>query len=177
MEIWKDIADYEGLYQVSNLGKVKSLNYNKSRKEKILKPQSDKKGYLMVKLCKEGKRKTCKVHRLVAKAFVPNPENKPQVNHKDEDKTNNKVENLEWMTARENSNHGTRTERMAKSQTNNKKQSKPIYGINIKTNEKIEFSSTREAGRNGFDASAIVKCLKGRRKTHKGYKWFYKEEY
>ena len=112
--------------------------------------------------------KTYLVHRIVAKAFIPNPENKPQVNHKDEDKTNNKVENLEWMTGKENSNHGTRNERMANSK------SKPIYGINIKTNEKIEFPSIQEAGRNGFDQGNIVKCLKGRCKSHKGYKWFYK---
>ena len=174
MEIWKDIEGYEGLYQVSNLGRVKSLNYKCTKEEKILKLMSDKDGYLYVNLYKEGKRKTYKVHRLVAKAFIPNPENKLEVNHKDEDKTNNKVENLEWMTCKENINYGTRNERSRKSQTNDKKRSKPICGINIKTNEKIEFPSTMEAGRSGFYQSNIVDCLKGRRKSHKGYKWFYK---
>ena len=173
MEIWKDIADYEGLYQVSSLGRVKSLGNYKSSKEKILKLKSNKKGYLCVNLYKEGKSKHLKVHRLVAKAFIPNLENKPQVNHKDEDKTNNKVENLEWMTCRENNNYGTHNEKVAKALTNNKKRSKPIYGINIKTNKKIEFPSTQEAQRNGFNSSNIVDCLKGRRKSHKGYKWFY----
>ena len=173
MEIWEDIADYEGLYQVSSLGRVKSLGNYKSSKEKILKLRSDRKGYLRVDLCKEGKRKTYTVHRLVAQAFIPNLENKLEVNHKDEDKTNNKVENLEWVTRKENINHGTRNERMAKSLQNHKQTSKPIYGINIKTNERIEFPSTMEAQRNGFDASNIVKCLKGRLKTHKGYKWYY----
>ena len=167
MEIWKDIEGFEGLYQVSNLGKVKSLNFNHTKKEKILKLQSGKYGYLLVSLCKEGKGKTYQVHRLVAQAFIPNLENKPQVNHKDEDKTNNKVENLEWVTSKENCNYRTRNERMANSK------SKPIYGINIKTNEKIEFLSTMEAERNGFDASNIVHCLKGKRKSHKGYKWYY----
>ena len=173
MEIWEDIEGYEGLYQVSNLGRTKRLY--KNDKEKILKLMSDRKGYLRVDLYKEGKRKTYTVHRLVAQAFIPNLENKLEVNHKDEDKTNNKVENLEWVTRRENNNYGTRNERIAKSQTNNKKKSKPIYGINIKTNERIEFPSTREAERSGFNSSNIVDCLKGRRKSHKGYKWFYKE--
>ena len=164
MEIWKDIEGFEGLYQVSSLGKVKSLNFNHTKKEKILKHGSSKEGYLRVNLCKEGKVTTHTVHRLVAQAFIPNPDNKSQVNHKDEDKTNNKVENLEWVTNKENINYGTRIERC----------SKPIYGINVKTNEKIEFSSTREAGRSGFNQGNIVNCLKGRRKSHKGYKWFYK---
>ena len=166
MEIWKDIEGFEGLYQVSNLGRTKRLY--KNDKEKILKPFSNKDGYLRVNLCKEGKSKQSKVHRLVAKAFIPNLDNKSQVNHRDENKSNNKVENLEWVTSKENINYGTRTERMAKSQ------SRPIYGINIKTNERIEFPSTMEAQRNGFDQGNIVKCLKGRRKSHKGYKWYYR---
>ena len=163
MEIWKDIEGFEGLYQVSNLGRVKSLNYNHTKKEKILKLQLHGTGYLLVVLYKESKGKIYQVHRLVVQAFIPNLENKPQVNHKDEDKTNNKVENLEWTTRKENCNYRTRNERIAKSQ------SRPIYGINIKTNERIEFPSTREAGRSGFDHSHIVDCLKGKRKSHKGY--------
>ena len=177
MEIWRDIEGYEGLYQVSNLGRVKSLSrrdrLNRVIQEKILKPFFNRDGYLNVKLYKEGKRKQSKVHRLVAQAFISNPDNKSQVNHRDEDKTNNKVENLEWVTSKENNNYGTRNERMAKSLQNHKQTSKPIYGINIKTNERIEFPSTQEAGRNGFNHSNIVHCLKGRYKTHKGYKWFY----
>lgn len=173
MEEWEDIAGYEGLYQVSNLGRVKSLGNNKSRNEKIIKPRSNKDGYLLVGLYNEGKGKNHRVHRLVAQAFINNPDNKPEVNHKDEDKTNNCVENLEWVTRKENINYGTHNERVAKSLQNHKQTSKPIYGINMKTNERIEFPSTQEAGRNGFNQGHVVHCLKGRQKSHKGYKWFY----
>ena len=90
-------------------------------------------GYLVVKLCKNNIRSNKKIHRLVAQAFIPNPENKPQVNHIDEDKTNNMVSNLEWMTAKENTNHGTRNERSGKSQ------SIPIIATNLTTGEVEEF--------------------------------------
>ena len=94
MEEWRDIIEYEGLYQISNKGRVKSLGNNKNRKEKILslKPIN---GYMRVFLYKNGKPKPYSVHRLVAIAFIPNPNNYPEVNHIDEDKTNNIVENLE----------------------------------------------------------------------------------
>ena len=114
-EEWRDIEGYEGLYQVSNLGRVKSLN---CRGHKgcigILTPRFDGKGYEMVALYKEGKARNTKVHRLVAQAFIPNPNNYPQVNHKDEDKTNNCVDNLEWCDTQYNNTYGTRIERMLK---------------------------------------------------------------
>lgn len=120
-EIWKDIRDYEGLYQISNNGNVKSLgrwvNYkNKGKKwqeGKILKPLVKKGGYLHVGLWKNGKVKFFIVHRLVAQAFIPNPNNLPQVNHKDENKENNVVKNLEYCDAKYNSNYGTRNKRVA----------------------------------------------------------------
>ena len=114
-EIWKDISGYEGLYQISNLGNVKSLNYSRTGKERILKPGTDKDGYLLVTLYKNRNKRPFKIHRLVAKAFIPNPDNKSDVNHKDENKTNNCVDNLEWMTRMENNNFGTRNERISKS--------------------------------------------------------------
>ena len=109
IEIWKDIKGYEGLYQVSNYGRIKTLiNFNskhsyskkelKERKEKILK-EHECNGYLRVTLSKKQKSKHYRVHRLVAQAFIPNPENKPQINHKDNNRKNNNVNNLEWCTA------------------------------------------------------------------------------
>lgn len=99
-EIWKDIEGYEGLYQISNLGRVKSFgNGSKSRwygKERILSATNDSKGYKQIKLTNKKERKTFKVHRLVAQAFIPNPYNLPQINHKDEVKSNNRADNLEW---------------------------------------------------------------------------------
>lgn len=102
MEVWKDINGYEGLYQVSNLGNVKSLKYGK---ERILKPDVSKFGYLFVDLCKNNICKSFRVHRLVAIVFIPNLENKEQVNHINGIKTDNMVQNLEWVTAKENIQH------------------------------------------------------------------------
>ena len=103
IEEWKDIKGYEGLYQVSNLGRVKS------KTGRIRKTTFTNSGYELVVLYNNCKSKGFTIHRLVAEALLPNPENKPQVNHIDEDKTNNAVFNLEWVTAKENVNHGTRT--------------------------------------------------------------------
>lgn len=122
-EIWKDIPNYEGLYQVSNLGRVKVLdryvnsgikNNNKvKRKSRILK-QHNKQGYFEVTLIANNKRKYYKVHRLVAQAFIPNPNNYQQVNHKDENKLNNCVDNLEWCDAKYNCNYGLRNDKIHK---------------------------------------------------------------
>ena len=114
-EIWRPIEGYEGLYEVSNTGLIRSLDRfvgNRNRiKGKILSIRIEKDGYCSVALSKDGKIKRYKIHRLVAQAFLQNPDNLPQVNHKDEDKLNNSVENLEWCTAKYNINYGTRQER------------------------------------------------------------------
>lgn len=108
-ETWKDIKGYEGLYQVSNFGRLKTLHYKGSNKEKILKYGKSSNGYLLATLYKEKHKKVYKIHRLVAKAFISNPENKPQVNHIDGCKQNNNVLNLEWVTCKENIEHSFRT--------------------------------------------------------------------
>lgn len=111
MEVWKPIKDFNG-YEVSNTGQVRSTNYRGKGVTRILKTSPDKMtGYMKVALIKDGKTKPKTVHRLVADAFIENPNNYPCVNHKDEDKTNNHVTNLEWCTHKYNANYGTRNER------------------------------------------------------------------
>jgi len=106
-EEWKDIPGYEGIYRISNFGRVKSLNYNKTGKEKLLTPKKSF-VYDVVCLCFKGKHKYEFIHRLVAKTFIPNIQKKPQVNHKNGDKRDNNVENLEWVTPSENVKHSVR---------------------------------------------------------------------
>ena len=123
-EIWKDVKNYEGLYEVSNLGRVKSLNYNRTRKEKILK-SGYVCGYCKVVLWKYGKKKMYTVHRLVAEHFIPNPDNKPCIDHIDGNRSNNRVENLRWCTYKENSNNPITLQRMSEAQKGEKH---PMYG-------------------------------------------------
>ena len=119
-EIWKNIEGYEGKYQVSNLGRVKSM----IGQEKVLHPKKHRNGHLQIGLHKDKKRKTMYIHRLVAQAFIPNPDNLPCVNHKDENPSNNNVDNLEWCTQKYNCNYGTRVDRIMETK---KQQYKKIY--------------------------------------------------
>ena len=164
-EIWKDIQGFENLYQVSNLGRVKSLNYKHTDKEKVLKLTKSN-GYLDVILYKAGEYKHHLVHRLVAQTFIPNTNSSLQVNHKNEIKTDNRVENLEWCTPKYNSNYGTKTLRFSKSR-----------GTSVRCIEtgKI-YHSAREAERQtGIDNTQIVGVCKDRYgyKTAGGYTWEY----
>ena len=174
-EIWKPVVGYEGLYEVSNLGRVKSLKYGK---ERILRPATDSNGYHQVNLCKDGKVKMYLVHRLVAQAFIPNPHNLPIINHKDERVDNNRVENLEWCTAEYNNNYGTHNAKVAKANLNHPSMSKPVLQFTLDGQLVREWPSVREAQRlGGFDQGHISSCCSGRYKykTHKGFIWKYKE--
>ena len=180
-EIFLDVECYEGLYQVSNLGNVKSLKNNKTKKEKLLKTIKTSKGYLQVNLYKNKTSKHFSVHRLVAQAFIENPNNYPCVNHKDECKTNNIASNLEWCTNKENINYGSRNERsskaISKAMTNNPKISKAVGAF--KDNKLVmTFPSTKEAGRNGFSQGNVAACcrncyIREGNNVFKGYEWRY----
>lgn len=166
-EIFKDIKDYEGIYQVSNLGRIKSLqNY---RKNNILKPKM-KKGYYQVGLRKNNKRKWYSVHRLVAQTFLPNENNLPQVNHRDENKLNNNVSNLEWCNASYNNCYGTRIKRVKE------KTSKKVLQYDLKGNFIKEYNSLRQATEenNIKSISNISLCCNGKYKQAGGYIWKYK---
>ena len=166
-EIWKDILGYEGLYQVSNYGRVRSLNYNHTGKVKLLKSRVNKHGYNLVYLFKY-KLKGLQIHRLVAQAFIPNPLNLPQVNHKDENKLNNYVDNLEWCDAKYNVNYGNRNKKVAN------KLSKTVLQFTLDGEFVKEWSSTMECSRNGFNQGSVAACCRGERKKHKNFKWCFK---
>ena len=154
----KDIKGYEGLYAVTSCGRVWSY-----RRKKFLEPKRGVKGYLFVTLCKDGKVKNYRIHRLVAEAYIPNHENLPQVNHKDENKANNCLQNLEWCDAIYNINYGTRNDKIKK----------PILQYTLNGEFVREWPSARDVGQEV--RANIVHCLKGRNKTAYGYIWKYKE--
>lgn len=170
-ETWKDIPDYEGLYQVSNFGKIKSLYNYKRNGTNILTPKI-RRGYYQIGLRKNKKRKWIAVHRLVALAFIPNPNNYKCVNHKDENTLNNNIDNLEWCTHKYNNCYGTRIERVKE------KTSKKILQYDLKGNFIKEHPSISSAARELKTSTGnISNCCNGHPKYHKvkGYIWRYKE--
>ena len=179
-------ATIEGFpnYLVTNKGRVLSLkdNHNNDR-IKELKQIKNRDGYMFVNLYKNNKMHSKNVHRLVAQAFIPNPENKPEVNHIDENKTNNHISNLEWVTARENLNHGTRNERTSKTMSDGRRKgknhprSKSVIGFKIEGCDIKYYKYINECKKDGFDTSAISKCCKGKLKYYKGYEWFFADEF
>ena len=177
---------YEGLYKVSNFGRILSLNYKNTGKPDLLNPIERKDGYSEVCLSKNKETKRCLVHRLVAETFLPNPEGKPCVNHRIEGKEGKSINmvffnedgsinkertTIEWATYEENNNYETRNERIAKAL------SKRVLQLSL-TGELIrEWDSTMECGRNGFNQGNIVACCNGKRKSHKGFLWMYADDY
>lgn len=157
-EIWKPIKGYEGLYEVSNFGRIR----------RYLQLNTNNKGYKHITLIKDNKKTDVSIHRLVAEAFLPNPDNLPCVNHKDENPSNNFVNNLEYCTYKYNSNYGTAQQRKSH------KLSKPVCQYTL-DNEliKIWSSLTECKNKEGFNIGHIYECCRGIRKTHKGFKWSY----
>lgn len=183
-EQWKPIKSYEGIYEISNLGRVRSLTrvvnrYNRwpmTVKGKILTPFPNTGGYLRIRLCKQGKEHDYSIHRLVALAFLPNPKGLEFINHKDENKSNNKATNLEWCNRFYNNNYGTRTYRASVTNTNGK-QSKVILQYTLSGKLVKIWPSISETGRHGYSQPHITSCCRQKygRKTHKGFIWKYAE--
>ena len=168
-EVWKDIVEYEGIYQVSNLGKVKNKN------NKLLKLKKDKNGYLIAYLYKNSIMKCKKVHRLVAKAFIPNLENKPQVNHKDGNKQNNNVNNLEWCSNRENIIHCWENNLHTKKFGNKHDGARKILQYDLDGNFIKCWGSIVEASKYyNTTINNLWACLNKKSKTAKGFLWEYK---
>lgn len=166
-EIWKELDDLPN-YEISNMGRLRNKNTLR-----ILKTRVSKLGYEHITITYGGEKYFRAIHRLVAKAFLINPDNKPEVNHIDENKLNNHVSNLEWMTKSENINHGTRNERVAKSVS--KTLSIPIIAISIKTGKSQEFYGSRECARQlGLHHGNITLVLNGKRNHTGGYTFKYK---
>jgi len=166
MEIWKDIPGYEGLYQISNEGRGKSFGGKRYNVERIIKGGISR-GYLYLGLWKDGCYHLKSVHRLVAEAFIPNPDNKPQVDHINGNRLDNRADNLRWCTAKENSNNPITKQRMSDSAKNK------VYQYTLEGELIKVWSSTKECGKNGFIQALVSACCVGKRKTHKGYRWSY----
>lgn len=165
MVLWKDVPDYEGYYEISNTGLIRSKNG-------LRKLQINYHGYYYIKLCKNGVHKKFQVHRLVGKTFIPNPHNLPEINHKDENPLNNNVENLEWCDRTYNNNYGTRNARagIGISKANSKK----VMRFDRKGNYIDTFESVKKAAEYlGIHYSSIVGCARHKRPSAGGYIWKY----
>ena len=182
-EIWKDIEGYEGLYQVSNLGRIKSLQRTitdkngkvKTIKETLMKHNTDDKGYKYVFLSKNNTKKFSRVHKLIAQAFIPNPLNLPEIDHINTIQDDNRIENLRWCTHKENMNNNE-TLRKFREKGRRHKQTKdiPIKQLSFEGEEINIFTSAYEAGKIlGYKPCHILYCCDGKRKTAYGYVWKY----
>lgn len=187
MEIWKDIEGYEWLYQVSNLGRVKSLDrYVRNRngmtmkKGRIMKPFIRKDGYMHVNLIKDGM-KLCYIHRLVAVSFIPNPLGLAEVNHKDENKANNTVDNLEWVSRLTNARYGTRNQRSSEKRRETSPCMKPVLQFTIDGAFVARHDSATKAARavgvyQRCGYAGISLCCNGKQKKAYGYRWEWEQK-
>lgn len=190
MEIWKDIMGYEGIYQISNQGRIASVSRvlkDKNGKEKrykgrVLLPQPNSSGYLRVHLKRDGKLKHHFVHRLVALHFVGNPcdDENTIVNHLDSNYLNNAASNLEWTTYKGNMEHAKARGRLHRTaewlknlRESNEKNGRSVIGTNIETGETVYFVCLNDSRTAGFDPTCVCDCCKGKRNRHKGYTWRY----
>lgn len=180
-EHWKPVVGYENLYEVSSIGRVRNTHYwschqklVERRPYRLMKLETTQDGYKRVVLTKSKKSRHYSVHRLVAMAFIPNPERLPQINHIDEDPANNEVVNLEWCTGKQNCNHGQHKQKIALRQTNNSYRSKPVSQFDKEGNLIHTYPSTREAEREtGIACEQISRCCKGRNHHAGGFRWKY----
>lgn len=177
-EQWKDVNGYEGLYSVSDKGRVRSETTKDGNGNKLILSQYDKDGYRMVSLRKDGKRKVCRVHQLVMKAFIPNPQNYTMVNHINEIRSDNRIENLEWCDAKHNSNCGTVKERRSKTLREKSLLKKRVQCYDKETGSFFkEFLGVKEAAREmKIDSANISRCINGSQKSAGGYIWKYVKE-
>lgn len=182
-EIWKDVKGYEGIYQVSNYGRVKSLH---RKKEVILIPFKTFTGYLIVNLWKGKHKRNYRVHRLVYEAFVgeipkwianAKGDERMEINHKDEIRTNNCIWNLELVTLKQNGDYGSRRQKLSIVMTNNELKSKKVYQYTMDGKFVKLWPSTNECGRNGYNQGNISSCCLGKRNNAHGYVWSYKPLY
>lgn len=183
-ELWKDIKGYEGLYQVSNMGRVRSLNYQGHGETRVIVPKQNNRGRLWFDLWKNGKGKPMLAHRLVAIAFIPNPLDLPEINHIDENPKNNVVENLEWCTRAENinkwlSNHPKTRSEVKRYSGKYQKRSHLVVDQITKSGELVRrwANSNTVAKETGMSDWSISECCRGNRKTAYGYIWRYADEY
>lgn len=170
-EEWRPVVGYEGKYEVSNLGKVDALDFHRQGIRRALKQVKLNSGYIRVTLYKNGVPTHYQVHRVVASAFIPNPNNYPCINHKDENKENNVVSNLEWCTILYNNNYGTTPQRISE------KNSFPVIQMSMNDEFIAEYTSVTQAARKtGATVSGISAVCRGELRKSFGYKWRYVDE-
>ena len=170
---WRPVKDFEGYYEVSNEGDIRSLTRKHKKEEQILKPSKNKHGYLIVSLWRPGKRTHTSVHRVVAQAFIGECPEGFHVNHKNEVKTDNHPENLEYVTPKQNNNYGMRNARASRALKNNPKICVAVESFSLETGKTIKRypSITEAAWRDGYNPPSISQCLSGKQKFHQGVGW------